>query len=199
MIIQSSNNNLTEWSSVANFSFAMTILLFIKDATLLTLYMIRRFIDGASAPELRPKATGQIFRKVSRENALNIRNYLMDPNDGAVDEEGNTTMHQLTKFEDVNDLQNQISSNPHMLFMLNKQGMTPLDIAINEKEEEKAKIFIDRMQKYNNNCSLKFVKRPNRLDLRYEKSFTLAILRNNLALITSFPEKTVKTVTVCMT
>lgn len=32
-----------------------------------------------------------------------------------------------------------------MLFMLNKQGMTPLDIAINDKEEEKAKIFIDRM------------------------------------------------------
>lgn len=28
----------------------------------------------------------------------------MDPNDG-VDEEGNTTMHQLTKFEDVNEMQ----------------------------------------------------------------------------------------------
>ena len=58
LIIQSTNNNMTEWSSVANFSFAMTILLFMKDATILTLYLIRRFIDGASNPELRPKATG---------------------------------------------------------------------------------------------------------------------------------------------
>lgn len=43
------------------------------------------------------------------------------------------------------------------------------------------------------------MKRPNRLDLRYEKSYTLAILRNNATLITSFPEKSLKTVNVCMT
>jgi hypothetical protein len=86
-----------------------------------------------------------------------------------------------------------------MLFMLNKQGMTPLDVAINEKEEEKAKVLIERMQKFNYNCSLKFVKRPHRLDLRFEKSFTMAVLRNNADIITSFPEKTVKTVAVCMT
>lgn len=76
--------------------------------------------------------------------------------------------------------------------------MTPLDFAINEKEEEKAKILIDRMQKYNNNCSLKFVKRPQKLELKFEKSFTLAVLRNNLNIIQSFPSKTVKTVNVSM-
>jgi len=41
--------------------------------------------------------------------------------------------------------------------MLNKQGQTPLDVAINLKDDEKAKLLIDRMQKYNTNCSLKFV------------------------------------------
>jgi len=95
-------------------------------------------------------------------------------------------------------MQHQIESNPHLLFMLNKQGMTPLDVAINEKEEEKAKILIESMQRFSPSCSLKFVKRPHRLDLRFEKAFALAVLRNNSALVQSFPEKSVKTVVVSM-
>jgi hypothetical protein len=157
----------------------MTIMLFMKDVTLLTLYAIKKFIDHASNPELRPKTKGRMFSKIQRETSLNIRNYLMDPNDNIIDEEGNTTMHQLTKFEGILDLHNQIDTSPHLIFMLNKHGMTPLDIAITEKEEDKAKVLIDTMQKYNNNCSLKFVKRPHRLDLKFEKSFTLAVMKNN--------------------
>jgi len=52
------------------------------------------------------------------------------------------------------------------------------------------------MQKYNANCSLKFVQRPHRLELRFEKSFTLAVLRNNIEIIDSFPPKSIKTVHV---
>lgn len=67
--------------------------------------------------------------------------------------------------------------------------MTPLDRAINEKEEEKAKLLIDKMAKYNDSCSLKFVKKPHRLELKFEKSFTLTVLRNNSYLIQNFPSK----------
>ena len=65
--------------------------------------------------------------------------------------------------------------------------MTPLDIAINEQVDYKAKIIIDKMFKFNENCSLKFIKKPNRLELKFEKSFVLSVLRNNSELIKSFP------------
>lgn len=102
-----------------------------KDVTLLTLFIVRKFIDNSSNPELRPKFIGQIFSKISRETSLNIRNYLMDPAIDGVDDEGNTTMHQLTKFEHLQELDEQINNTPHLLFMLNKTGLTPLDVAIN--------------------------------------------------------------------
>jgi hypothetical protein len=45
---------------------------------------------------------------------------------------------------------------------------------------------------------LKFIKRPNRLDMRFEKPFTLSVLRNNLTLIQSFPEGSIRTCYVNM-
>jgi SNF2 family DNA or RNA helicase len=55
------------------------------------------------------------------------------------------------------------------------------------------------MKTFNNNCSLKFVKRPNRLDLKFEKSFALATLKNNQAVLDDFPAKLIKSVYVSMT
>ena len=45
---------------------------------------------------------------------------------------------------------------------------------------------------------LKFIKRPNRLEMRFEKPFTLSVLRNNLTLIQSFPEGSIRTCYVNM-
>lgn len=56
-----------EWTSIANWSFAMSIMLFIKDVTLISLYLIRKFIDQSSNPAIRPKGVGKILSKVSRE------------------------------------------------------------------------------------------------------------------------------------
>ena len=77
--------------------------------------------------------------------------------------------------------------------MLNKLGYTPLDLCINENDEKRSLYLIEKMHKYNNNCSLKFVKRPNRLELKFEKSFTLAVLRNNENIIEAFEDKEIKT------
>ena len=147
---------------------------------------------------MRPKLQGKIFSKIARETSINIKNYLMDPIDDKVDDYGNTTMHQLTKFERMDDYKALIDNNPHLLFMLNKQGMTPLDVAINEQDEDKAKALMDTMQRYNPNCSLKFVKRSHRLDLKYEKAFTIAVLRNNAHLIQAFPPKSLRTSYISM-
>ena len=129
---------------------------------------------------------------------MNIKSYLMDPVINGIDEEGNSSMHQLTKFEQLQDLEDQISSSPHLLFLLNKSGLIPLDLAITTKEDEKARLMIDRMNKLSPNCSLKFIQRPQRLDLRFEKSFTLAVLRNNREIIEAFPQKSIKTAYVSM-
>lgn len=110
--------------------------------------------------------------------------------------------------------------------MLNKYGQTPLDITIQEgvdaatqeakylrqknqthakleddKEQfakVKSMILIQRMVKYPIDCSLKFIKKPLRLDLRFEKSFTLAVKENKQDVLELFPRGSVKSVYVSM-
>ena len=50
---------------------------------------------------MRPGEGTKSFKKVDKDNAINIRNYLMDPNDEGIDDEGNTSIHQLTKNDDL--------------------------------------------------------------------------------------------------
>ena len=42
---------------------------------------------------MRPGGVTRSLIKVEKEGTLNIRNYLMDPNDEGIDEEGNTSIH----------------------------------------------------------------------------------------------------------
>jgi len=42
---------------------------------------------------MRPTVGGIRSRKVEKEASLNIKSYLMDPNDEGVDEDGNTSIH----------------------------------------------------------------------------------------------------------
>lgn len=50
------------------------------------------------------------------------------------------------------------------------------------------------MQKFTPECSLKFVKKPNRLDLKFEKSFSLCIKEKKTDLLELFPAYSIKTV-----
>ena len=62
-----------------------------------------------------------------------IQSYLIDPHDDGVDPDGNTTVHQLMRYEtNWFAFEAQLSDLPHHLFMLNKEGQTPLDVAILE-------------------------------------------------------------------
>lgn len=54
------------------------------------------------------------------------------------------------------------------------------------------------MVKYPTDCSLKFIKKPLRLDLRFEKSFTLAVKENKQDVLELFPRGSVKSVYVSM-
>lgn len=152
---------------------------------------------------------------------------MLDPQDDGVDQFGNTKIHQLVVNEnELNSMRLQLGEAPHHLFMLNKYGQTPLDITIQEgvdaatqearylaqknqtmakleddKEQfakVKSMILIQRMVKYPRDCSLKFIKKPLRLDLRFEKSFTLAVKENKQDVLELFPRGSVKSVYVSM-
>lgn len=58
---------------------------------------------------------------------------MIDPSDDGIDDEGNNPVHLAAKHDDnFASFQRLVSSSPHFLFMLNKFGQTPLDVAIEE-------------------------------------------------------------------
>ena len=97
------------------------------------------------------------------------------------------------------DIEQLVNASPHLMYMINREGCSPLDLAINQQHDKKALVLIDFMEKFSSNASLMFVKKPNRLEMRFEKAFTLSVLRNNLYLIQAFPDDSIKTCYVNMT
>ena len=62
-----------------------------------------------------------------------MKNYLLDPDSEIIDASGNTQLHLLAQNdEDVLSLPD-LHNCPHRLFMLNNEGMTPLDICIQDE------------------------------------------------------------------
>jgi len=61
---------------------------------------------------------------------------------------------------------------------------------------EKARFLIDKMGNFGPECSLKYVKKPQRLALKFEKSFTMAVKKNKTEIFELFPKYSVKTVYV---
>lgn len=229
MVIQSSNNRSDEkWSGIAVFTMIITVFMFVKNLSLVTIYAIRKFIDNKDEPPMRPRTSGSNFSRVEKEAFAQIQGYLIDPHDDGVDNDGNTTVHQLLKTEpDVLRIESRIRDLPHHLFMLNQYGQTPLDISIMEavtapiktspqkgliaekrrrndletgaaykieNANSKTQFLISHMQKFTPECSLKFIKKPSRLDLKFEKSFSLCIKEKKTDLLELFPPYSVKTV-----
>ena len=81
------------WSGIATWSFIMSIFLLVKNAIVITVFIIKRFIDNFDKPTMRPATDGRGISKIERETSVNIKNYLMDPNDEGIDEDGNTSIH----------------------------------------------------------------------------------------------------------
>ena len=63
-----------------------------------------------------------------------------------------------------------------------------------ENATEKAQMLILRMHKYGPECSIKFVQKPHRLDLMFEKSFAMAVKKNKNDILDLFPMNSIKTV-----
>lgn len=122
MIVISSVSNALEWSGMGRLAIAFSALMFIKNLSVVTIFAIRKFIDGADDPPMRPR-TNKKMSRVEMEAFNHIQSYLIDPHDDGIDNEGNTTVHQLMRYEsDWYAFVGQLSDLPHHLFMLNKFG-----------------------------------------------------------------------------
>ena len=133
MIVVSSVSNALEWTGVARMAIIFSAVSFTKNLAVMTIFVIRKFIDGAEDPPMRPRTSLQKMSRVEMEAFSHIQSYLIDPHDDGVDPDGNTTVHQLMRYEtDWFAFEAQLADLPHHLFMLNKQGQTPLDVAILE-------------------------------------------------------------------
>jgi len=130
-------SNATEWSGLGKFTVFIMALMLIKNLGILTIFVTQKCIDGHDDPDMRPFTGGAAkMSKIEMEAVNHIKSYLIDPHDDGLDNEGNTTVHQLMRYESVWDkFERQLADFPHHLFMLNKFGQTPLDVAIQESVE----------------------------------------------------------------
>ena len=92
MIIVSSVSNALEWSGLGRFTIILSALMFVKNLSVVTIFAIRKFIDGAEDPPMRPRTSKKMSR-VEMEAFNHIQSYLIDPHDDGMDDEGNTTVH----------------------------------------------------------------------------------------------------------
>ena len=140
MTLQVTQNSEGGWTAIAVISFIIAISLFLKDATQVVSFTSHRLFDGIETP-LRPTIDENAARR-DKNSYFNLRSYLQEPDDHIMDDQGNTSLHQATKFEEIDILDNQATINPHMLFILNHLGMTPLDMAIFEGKNDRAELLL---------------------------------------------------------
>jgi hypothetical protein len=95
IISQAISNEQTKWSAIAKITMIALIVMLVKNLSLLTVFVIRKFIDLSQDPPMRPKTSSTMMTKHEAEAFQHIRSYLIDPHDDGVDKEGNTTVHQL--------------------------------------------------------------------------------------------------------
>ena len=62
MIVISSNSNALGWISMGRLAIAVSALMFIKNLSVVTIFAIRKFIDGQDDPPMRPRTKKKMSR-----------------------------------------------------------------------------------------------------------------------------------------
>jgi len=100
IVIQAKNNNETTWATgAATISFFISLLVAIKDIGLITVFLIRVYIEHRDGVFLRPQSYGQMQEtpKLDKSSLLSMKAYLLEGSTVEVDESGNTEMHEIVK------------------------------------------------------------------------------------------------------
>lgn len=93
IVISSVSNNGDQWTAMARVAVILSCLMFTKNLSVMTIFIIRKFIDGAEDPPMRPRTSKTKLSRVEMEAFNHIQSYLIDPHDDGMDPDGNTTVH----------------------------------------------------------------------------------------------------------
>jgi len=77
----------------------------------------------------------------------------------------------------------------------NKGELDNIDESYQQKHI-KSLLLMKMMQRHHPQCSIKYLRHPQRLDLKFERSYTMAVKRNRTEILSSFPRNSIKTVYV---
>lgn len=75
---------------------------------------------------------------------------------------------------------------------IGKRRQEKMEIKAKDKFDKMA-FLIKQMSRYSDDCSLKFLSEPNRISLKFEKSFTMAIKQSKDEVLNKFPAGSIKT------
>ena len=115
LVIVSTNSNKPQigWNGLSVTALLIMIAMFLKNLAILTIYIVRRYVDNRDDPPMRPR-TGSNLSKVELEAFAHMQSYLIDPHDDGCDQNGNTSIHQLMKLEpDWTVFERQMKDQPH--------------------------------------------------------------------------------------
>ena len=93
IVVSNAANALEEWTLVARIAIILSALMLAKNLGVMTIFAIRKFIDGAEDPPMRPRTSKLKMSRVEMEAFNHIQSYLIEPHDDGVDPDGNTTVH----------------------------------------------------------------------------------------------------------
>lgn len=67
IIIISSVSNTSEWTVIAHIAIILSALMLAKNLTVMAIFIIHKFIDGAEDPPMRPRTSKQKMSRVEME------------------------------------------------------------------------------------------------------------------------------------
>jgi len=106
-VIQARNNNWFGWGKTSLVaSFVVSCIILVKDVTLLTVFVIRKFLEQRDTATLRPKSyvNTQTVPKLDKESSASMKAYLENTLGESVDPDGNMKLHAMVKHEGSQDL-----------------------------------------------------------------------------------------------
>jgi uncharacterized protein YpmB len=100
------------WSRIGVISFIIQLIILLKNTSLIAMYQINKHYDNQENCAMRPESSKAGLAKVDKEAYFNIKSYLIDPNDDILDEDGNTSIHLISKQENLEEFSETLKNNP---------------------------------------------------------------------------------------
>ena len=127
-------NNLNRyWTFGAVICILVNLILIIKNLGLIIAYIGVK--SKNSSASFRPESYETLFGiKLDRGCAETIEKILREDDGQIRDENGNTELHASVRDgKSPSEIEDQAKDKPHLLFVLNNRGQTPLDLAMEEE------------------------------------------------------------------